>query len=345
MIRQPMALTCFACHRKAEKGLRAGFLHPPFEKGNCLSCHKPHVSEFELLMKASATDMCIVCHRIGDDAAKPYQHPPFIKRQCASCHSGHASEYKSLVRGKGQDLCFNCHPRIAQKSLLAVKHDPFSSGDCSVCHTPHASANPSLLVAKTPYLCYNCHPNVDLVMAQVSHHPVPEGKISCESCHDPHASKFDAITLKPALKVAPGCLVCHVPHGSDNSPLLKFSTVNLCTTCHPTSMYASTAGIEGGKKSHRSHPLYVWDTHSDQPLTCTSTCHKKLAFSTFTEGRNGSLRNVTNNDLCTSCHKGHTDVTNNKGITGHSTFHVQLDPPTPLTDRLCLFCHDPDELP
>lgn len=343
MVREPIALTCFACHREAQKGLRTSFLHPPFEKGNCLSCHKPHVSEDPILLSSSPTTICIACHRIGDDASKPFPHQPFIKRQCMSCHSGHGTNYKALARGKGKDLCYNCHPKIATKTNYAVQHEPFESGDCSTCHAPHASANPSLLTAKTPRLCYNCHPNVDLVISQVSHHPVPEGKISCESCHDPHAAKFDSLTLKSAMKISPGCLVCHVPHGSDNSPLLKFGTLSLCTKCHSKTVYAS--GTLTAKKRGHSHPLNVWDADAGEPLTCTSTCHKKLVFSAFTESKNGDLREVMNEDLCTSCHKGHLQAANNKGIHGNSTFHVQFDPPAPLTDFLCLKCHEPSELP
>jgi len=98
-----------------------------------------------------------------------------------------------------------------------------------------------------------------------SHHPVPEGQMSCTDCHDPHKGR--AITgggtaLHQKLRgggmgflsvnetcfechnaqrgpfvfehegVRQGCVTCHSPHGSVNAKMLIDRNATLCFKCH-----------------------------------------------------------------------------------------------------------------
>jgi DmsE family decaheme c-type cytochrome len=87
------------------------------------------------------------------------------------------------------------------------------------------------------------------------HHPVPEQKMNCAQCHDPHGSDIfkpagglamarlnencaqchreqtrPFVFEHPALRE--GCTVCHSPHASVNQKLLIQRDVNLCLRCH-----------------------------------------------------------------------------------------------------------------
>jgi len=84
-----------------------------------------------------------------------------------------------------------------------------------------------------PYICYNCHKAQQVQVKMPSHHPIPENKMQCSSCHNPHggpngmlkeesvnetcfkchAEKEGPFTFDhPA--VSENCTNCHNPHGS-----------------------------------------------------------------------------------------------------------------------------------
>jgi len=103
-------------------------------------------------------------------------------------------------------------------------------------------------------VCYQCHLDVRGQFNLPNHHPVPEGRISCTQCHDPHKgsifrgggtallSQNDlCLQCHPAQQgpfvfeheaLREGCTVCHSPHGSVNAKLLTERNANLCLKCH-----------------------------------------------------------------------------------------------------------------
>jgi DmsE family decaheme c-type cytochrome len=88
--------------------------------------------------------------------------------------------------------------------------------------------------------------------AQFSHHPVPEHKMACTDCHDPHnstnRSNLKGVTTKDLCTrchmeyqgpfvyehadITEECTNCHRPHGSPNEPMLEVSQPFLCMQCH-----------------------------------------------------------------------------------------------------------------
>jgi len=108
---------------------------------------------------------------------------------------------------------------------------------CSDCHNPMArfSATGLLKKASISDTCQTCHQQQRAEFRKKSHMPLPEGKMSCEDCHNPHGTsskrllKADTVNdlcytchaekrgplLWEHAPVRENCLNCHTPHGSN----------------------------------------------------------------------------------------------------------------------------------
>jgi DmsE family decaheme c-type cytochrome len=191
------------------------------EKAVCEACHGPGS-----LHAADTTDKTKI---IG--FSKEWGTP--IERQngqCLSCHSG------------GQRL--HWPNSIHATNKLA----------CSDCHNPMArfSANGLMKKAGITETCQTCHQQQRAEFRKRSHMPVPEGKMTCEDCHNPHGSttkrllKADTINelcytchaekrgpfLWEHAPVRENCMNCHHPHGSNQDKLLVQTRPLLCQQCH-----------------------------------------------------------------------------------------------------------------
>jgi predicted CXXCH cytochrome family protein len=130
----PKEELCFTCHDKP----KAATLHGPYEKGQCVLCHDPHVSDNDKQLRAAGNALCLECHRdrtisgklslfktdhefteeefaqipkIDLDPTLRMGHPmgmhkvdgpdpvhPGQKMSCLTCHENHAAERDKLVR-------------------------------------------------------------------------------------------------------------------------------------------------------------------------------------------------------------------------------------------------------
>jgi predicted CXXCH cytochrome family protein len=171
----------------------------------------------------------------------------------------------------GDKACWDCHAGIA-RVFPASPHARLRLEDgkmpgqygCESCHGPaskHVAAGGAgrdkfiINPGKNPSACYQCHLAINAEFHLPQHHPVPEGKMNCAQCHDPHGLDI----MKPAggLSLArrnescaqchreqtrpfifehaamrEGCTICHNAHGSVNSKLLTVPDQNLCLRCH-----------------------------------------------------------------------------------------------------------------
>ena len=200
---------------------------------------------------------------------------------CETCHGGgslHArSEEPADIRYPANSDCLVCH------SAGRNTHLNWGSGEhsragllCSDCHDPHDPVKHHLRerenvlfadVDAASGLCVGCHADVTARLSFPSHHPVPEGAMSCLSCHDPHEDRRISFGDRNQLcaschqdyvgpwpyehePVAEDCGLCHDPHGAPADDLLATIQPVICLGCHPVNDLAhheqSTAtGIPG----------------------------------------------------------------------------------------------------
>ncbi|MEW6306367.1 MAG: cytochrome c3 family protein [Verrucomicrobiota bacterium] len=185
----------------------------------------------------------------------------------------------------GNSSCVECHKNVTQV-FPGSPHARVRVGQpgaeldtsCESCHGPgskHAATAKAQFIInprKNSEACLTCHRGTEAEFRLPHHHPLPEGKMNCAQCHDPHGHDI----MKPAGGLAmarlnqscaechreqtrqfvfeheamrEGCVACHNVHGSINPKMLVQRDPNLCLKCH-----AQTPGAAGavviGKVDH-----------------------------------------------------------------------------------------------
>ncbi len=210
-----------------------------------------------------------------------------ISNTCLTCHSGR-EEHNNFRRGEHwrNDVgCTDCHSshgtitgrNVASSNTFITRANAEKPGFSTV----------KLLKVSEPQLCLSCHNEVKHQFTMPSHHKVLEGAMRCSDCHNPHggfelkqtrlavgtdaacikchADKQGPFTFEHAPVKTDGCVACHVPHGSANPRMLKFSAVNhLCLTCH--SVEHGVGADEPAGPTHNQNAQYA---------SCTN-CHIKI---------------------------------------------------------------------
>ena len=267
------------------------------EKENLLQA--PAKEEGKKAEKASAeyvgAETCQACHpKVYDQLAKTSMGTLFLKHPrtaaeklgCETCH-GPGTEHvssggKSFVgmirytRGTTtpvnvrNDACLKCHQKRNRLFWSGSVHS-VQGVACTMCHVVHTGPGTTrpaqlarLTVADT---CAPCHKEQVRAENKFSHHPLREGKMNCDSCHNPHGTASPKLIKGLSNKelcfnchaqyrgpfifqhppVMEDCFNCHQPHGSNYPALLKTPPVRLCRECHIT--FHTTQFSSGGVKA------------------------------------------------------------------------------------------------
>jgi DmsE family decaheme c-type cytochrome len=101
---------CVTCHRPQVLKMQRT-AHMPLREGKleCTSCHNPHGSTNQRLLKVGnyINESCISCHT---EKRGPFlfEHPPG-RESCVTCHDPHGSSNERLLVAKVPMLCQRCH--------------------------------------------------------------------------------------------------------------------------------------------------------------------------------------------------------------------------------------------
>ena len=218
----------------------------------CQTCHdeedRPDISKTAHGFSADArVPDCISCHGPSPTHAKkppgaPTQPKPdrlFSKASPLSAHERSAA-------------CQNCHVNDTKRALWAGSQHDAADVACNSCHKVHDNKDAVRDRATQAEVCYTCHKEQRAQMNKPSHHPVPEGKMVCSDCHNPHGSAGPKLLKRDSVNdtcytchaekrgpfvhqhdpVAEDCSNCHTVHGSVVSPMLKTRAPMLCQQCH-----------------------------------------------------------------------------------------------------------------
>lgn len=264
--------TCRSCHATvdATEFHWRGRSKPYLSDGmTCTSCHRVHDSAPVEASGVARNAECAGCHAAAFATMPGSTHQSLgglgaDAGGCVSCHPGAAAHARSggdpaaLVawrQGPRQqaEVCLTCHG--SAPTLVGTQHGDHQRAGvgCLDCHGPLHGAHRGDVTARAEAKCAGCHAAVAAQFALPNHHPVPEGRMRCTSCHDVHGSSPRAgdrmltearctechreyrgpFVFAHQAGRRDGCVACHVPHGSSNRRLLQQATTQQnCLQCH-----------------------------------------------------------------------------------------------------------------
>jgi len=199
-------------------------------------------------------------------------------------------DYKTLIDFKNVPapaqslICLKCHTANATFNLhnWNVSSHAFNDVSCFDCHTVHGSPDLKVSPINVGPMCSRCHQPTNAEFSLPSHHPLNEGRIFCDDCHDPHGGMSEKHLKKDTIKetciqchpekrgpftfahadVAEECINCHRPHGSINNNLLVAREPFLCLQCHVGHNLNTPGGSTTSAESKRTFYTRCTDCHS-----------------------------------------------------------------------------------
>lgn len=220
----------------------------------------------------------------------------------------------------GSKECEQCHDKLYRDFATADHSRLFAAGTnavnvgCESCHGPSAAHAQSGGEVKPPFaftagrpaargvgsrvpieaaravenVCYQCHNDVRGSFNLPSHHPVPEGRMSCTECHSPHKGSIhkgggtawlsadEGCVRCHSAQRGPyvfeheasreGCTTCHAAHGSINDKMLTVRESTLCMKCHFQRVSGGKLLIGGSDHTLRAQQGTCW----------TAGCHEAV---------------------------------------------------------------------
>ncbi len=267
----------------------------------------PAAASEDLEATEVGTETCLECH---DSAEMNLQNVHFRIESfevrgrsvgCESCHglgSRHAEEGDAdLIQRFAADdyaaseACVGCHRGKGLHQWQSSTHAIEGVG-CTECHTVHEAS-------RAEASCMSCHGEQVARFRLPSHHPLPEGKMSCDSCHDVHASTEGMLRTSQRSNdlcytchqahegpfifehapVQEDCSLCHDPHGSVAEPLLTANEPVLCLQCHEFHFHAGYQSADAAEVEiggiERENPFGAQGFNMAYTTSCTQ-CHSSI---------------------------------------------------------------------
>jgi DmsE family decaheme c-type cytochrome len=150
------------------------------------------------------------------------------------------------------EACMSCHRRDSARSHWEGSAHQARDVACTSCHQIHTQHDRVREKRTQADVCFACHKEQRTQINRPSRHPIPEGKVVCSDCHNPHGSVGPKLVRRDSVNdtcytchmekrgpfvhnhepVQEDCMNCHNPHGTVTESLLKVRAPFLCHQCH-----------------------------------------------------------------------------------------------------------------
>ncbi|UCG69708.1 MAG: hypothetical protein JSV09_01405 [Thermoplasmata archaeon] len=340
--REEFTEDCLSCHDAHEVDIECIECHVPGGFGGladepdhvtiqpfdeCMDCHTQghfpkslNFSFFEGEQGAIDDDFCIDCHTEpkGQLIDYGFSHE---SQDCSSCHETHDKEEVD---------CLSCHGQAIAPLPSHDIQNPYQ--DCLNCHeSGHAPLNlsfpnPASFMVNNDFCSdVSCHGGSDGVYTIFKDyggkHNSPSRDNDCQSCHIPHNTYDDELTVD---------FTCNNCHGTSPSNHARtYDSNEKCLACHNSPHDpVNRAPQPGFDLSQREYMInyYNFDTSNmtasfgwvnrgnHQVFTDCTECHSSAEEVKYPASAQ-ALMNVTGTDCSGSCHEWIDSTTSGKPIT------------------------------
>jgi DmsE family decaheme c-type cytochrome len=280
----------------------------------------------DLVLRGDAK--CTRCHDESDDypvlAIGKTRHGTVADGRTPSCTSCHGESDRHInkpegvnerpkpdVTFRGQNhsspeaqngQCLGCHKSDAKRTHWEGSIHQARDVACSNCHQIHTVHDKVRDKSTQPEVCFACHKEQRTQINKPSHHPIPEGKMGCSDCHNPHGSSGPKLMKRDSVNdtcytchmekrgpfvhnhepVSEDCGNCHNPHGTTAENMLKARPPFLCHQCHtPHGAQVGQVVGQGQTQPFAGSPLLSGTTSGKSGINyfmargCTN-CHTEV---------------------------------------------------------------------
>ena len=199
---------CVTCHDDQAKRIETAKVQHPGAQGACTDCHSPHAGKTPGFPKPDPVNVCLNCH--SDQAelhkTKKVLHQAAFRDGCATCHEPHGGDREKLLRAEGNALCLQCHgadskPQKVESSHLVTIFD----GKVRLPEDYFKG------VTKLQFRYGVGHPTAKHPVSDIVDPIDPKKitKLSCLTCHQPHAGGAQAMLVTDQKPNLGFCRRCH----------------------------------------------------------------------------------------------------------------------------------------
>jgi len=285
----------------------------------CTSCHdenssKPILAIYQTkhgVRADSRTPFCQSCHgesakHLHTDAGATERASPDVVFGSKKTAGGFLPSDPTVQN----EACLSCHRKDANRSHWQGSTHQSRDVACASCHEIHAAHDKVLDKRTQPGVCFACHKEQRAQINKPSHHPIPEGKMTCSDCHNPHGSTGPKLMKRDSVNetcytchmekrgpfvhehepVGEDCTICHNPHGTTTESMLKMRPPFLCESCHTPHMPVQPS-LTGQTTPSLNSPGWWNGASITQGRGCMS-CHTEVHGSNNPSSANPSPQNL-----------------------------------------------------
>ncbi|MDH3438705.1 MAG: DmsE family decaheme c-type cytochrome, partial [Betaproteobacteria bacterium] len=181
------------------------------------------------MAQAPGPEVCKLCHEeryasysLTRHSMKADARTPAAKGGCVTCH-GDGTEHVKAGGGRGvggiknpgsktmpsdekNGICLTCHEGGKRMEWSLSLHATRDTA-CTSCHQVHNSHDPVRDKVTQSEVCFTCHKEQRAQINRPFRHPIPEGKVVCSDCHNPHGSAGPKLMVRDTVNDT--CYQCH----------------------------------------------------------------------------------------------------------------------------------------